>query len=220
MKAMANPRNGSNRRFAIAAFCFVFSLSLGCARQEPVHPAGSAGQKLPFHPSPELESVDARPEGGSGAVPVSTTPFQGESQPGMVPAGTLLTVQLRGALSAATAQVGDSFLAIVADPLIIDGKTLVDSGTLVTGRVESAKLEPDRSSQLGYLRLILSSMDVKGKRLSIETSSLFARATPANGSAHSPDIRLQKGRRLTFRLIAPLVLNDQFRLASAAQLEQ
>jgi hypothetical protein len=216
MKAMANPRSGSSRRFARAAFCFVLTLSLGCARQEPVHPAGSTAQKLPFHPSPELESVAAHPEDGSGAVPVSTTPFQ-ESQPGMVPAGTLLTVQLRGALSAATAQVGDSFLAIVADPLIMDGKILVDSGTLVTGRVESAKLEPDHSSQLGYLRLILSSMDVKGKKLSLETSSLFARATPANGSPHSADVRLKKGHRLTFRLIAPLVLNDQFRLASAAR---
>jgi len=218
MKAMANPRSGSNRRFAVAATCFVLGFCLGCARQEPVHPAGSAGQTLPFHSSPELESVAVHPEAGSGSGPVSTTPFQGDSQSGTVPAGTLLTVQLRGALSVTT-QAGDSFLAIVADPLIIDGKTLVDSGTLVTGRVESAKVEPDHSSQLGYLRLILNSMDVKGKKLSLETSSLFAR-TNANGSARATSVRLQKGHRLTFRLTAPLVLNDQFRLASAAQVRQ
>jgi hypothetical protein len=220
MKAMANPRSGRIRRFAVAAICFVFSASLGCSRQEPVHPAEATGQSLPFHPSADLQSVDARPEAGSEAPPVRTTPFQGESQAGVVPVGALLTVKLRGALSAATAHVGDNFLATVADPLIIDGKMLVDSGTLVSGRVESARMEPDRSTQLGYLRLALNSMDMKGKKLSLETASLFARSPAADGLARSASVRLRKGHRLTFRLTAPLVLNEQYKMASAAPLGQ
>jgi hypothetical protein len=219
MKAMANPRSGRIRRFAVAAICFVLGVALGCSRQEPVHPAEATGQTLPFHSSADLESVAAHPESGS-ATPVSTTPFTGESQSGVVPVGALLTVQLRGALSAATAHVGDSFLAFVADPLVIDGKILIDSGTPVSGHVESARIEPDRSAQLGYLRLVLNSMDMKGKKLSLETASLFARAPAVDGLARSASVRLRKGHRLTFRLTAPLVLNEQYKIASAAPLEQ
>lgn len=216
MRAMVNCRLRKHCRIAVAAIGCVLGLLLGCSRQESINRSTSpAGRTIPFHSSSDLES-DASPD----AKPVRMAPFEGVAQPGMAPAGTLLTVQLRSSLSASTARPGDTFLAVVAEPLLIDGKTLVDSGTLVKGRVESTRLESDHSPQLSYLRLALTSVDVRSRKVPLETSSLFARATAMNGSPRSTSVRLQRGHRLTFRLTAPLILSDQYRIASAAPVGQ
>jgi hypothetical protein len=113
---------------------------------------------------------------------------------------------------------GDTFTASVAGPLTIDGDTLIDRGTPVRGRVEFAQPpagRPGLSPDPGYVRLILNSITVDGRALALQTSSLFARGTlQTSGSSknrgpnYANGFLVQKGRRLTFRLTAPVVLAD------------
>jgi hypothetical protein len=85
---------------------------------------------------------------------------------------------------------------------VVEGNTLIPRDAVVSGRVESArtsKIRPDR----GYVRLSLDSVQVDGLAVPVETASLFARHLPAS-DADSATIRLEKGRRLTFRLKEPI----------------
>jgi hypothetical protein len=132
-------------------------------------------------------------------------------------------------LSILTVHPGDTFIAFVAGPLTIDGDTLIQSGTPVSGRVESAQpsiIHPGLRPDPGYVRLALNSITIDGRPLDLQTSSLFAKGTfqstglssassPGTGSgAPTRDLRLQKGRRLTFRLTAPVLLTDPNSIAN------
>ena len=99
---------------------------------------------------------------------------------------------------------------------MIDGQELVARGTAATGRVLEAK--PSRHSlDPGYLRIVLVSLNVGGKPVTIETSSIFAKGgsreerNPATGAAsgaaakdrdrdRDKDIVFAIDRRLNFRL--------------------
>jgi hypothetical protein len=229
MFKMIRPRKLLQSPAALGLFCLVLSLSLseGCARPEHPTNAGSSAseQKLPFYPDVEQTSasdsshlqhhnkVSADPKLATGL------PFQAGSRSRVLPSGTLLTVQLEDSLSTAKVRAGDAFTASVAAPLTIDGETLIARGAAVTGRVESARSQADRpglASGSGYFRLTLNAITVDGRQLTLQTSSLFARGTSqswdvsSSGSPsdlHSDGILVQKGRRLTFRMTAPLTLD-------------
>jgi hypothetical protein len=194
------------------------SLSQGCDRSEPQHQTDKSSpvseQNLPFHPDAQGTSASAispDPKVASG-LPFRIAPQH------ILPSGTLLTVQLEDSLSTNKVRPGDTFTALVAAPLTIDGETLLKRGTAVSGRIESAQSLTDhpggpsdlRYSGSGYLRLTLSAITVEGKQLAVQTSSLFARGAlqPSN------DIQVQKGRRLTFRLTAPLSLDEPGSMAN------
>jgi hypothetical protein len=216
MYAMVKLRSNLTRRSFLFAFCFALSLSPGCARQEPLQrtdgSSAASEQKLPFHSDAHQasDSDDAGPIVPPDPKLVTAMPFQAGSRPRVLPSGTLLTVQLGGSLSAASVRAGDIFTASVTSPLVIDGETIVDRGTPVTGRIESEQSDPGRAPALGYFRLTLNAITVGGRPVALHTSSLFARGTiqPSNVSSGSSTVRVQKGRRLTFRLTAPVTLDD------------
>lgn len=194
-------------------FCFTLGLSQGCAGPSPLRRADETSpvsDKLPFH----TDTVHAAGGGATPAVPSDPklgggVPFRGRLHQRVLPAGTLLTVQLSRTLSAARVRAGDNFAAAVAAPIRIDGETLVDRGAAVTGRIESTESETDQDRALGYFRLTLNSITVAGKLVPLQTSSLFAPGTTQSSSlSRSNSIRVQKGHRLTFRLIAPVTLDN------------
>ncbi len=118
-----------------------------------------------------------------------------------LPAGTLVTVRLQAPVYASTVTSETSFEAVVAEPVVVEGNTLIPRGASVAGRVESArtsKLKPNR----GYVRLALQSVQVGDVRVPVQTASLFAREAPLGDDPISA-IHLEKGRRLTFRLAEP-----------------
>lgn len=164
--------------------------------QEGTSPASTAGL-----PSPGL---------ADGAKPDSSLPF-GDSQG--LPAGTLLTVRLKNPISTDDSGFTATFDAVVDEPVLIEGNLLLPRGAAVAGRVESA-----RTSQLkrnrGYVRLTLASIDIGGRGMPIQTSSLFVKGSPsqtqsAEGGTFLQGLHLESGRRLTFRLNEPLSLSGQ-----------
>jgi hypothetical protein len=233
MYTMTKLRGGWHYRFNFRMFCLALSLSLsqGCARTEPLHRTDASSQaseqNLPFHPETDHASASdgAHPAVSPDPGLAGALPFRAASHPRILPSGTLLTVQLEDSLSTAKVRAGDAFTASVAAPLTIDGGTLIESGTAVTGRVESAQSQADRPDLVpgsGYFRLTLTAITVEGRQVALHTSSLFAREALRQSSVSSPgspsdlrsDTRVQKGRPLTFRVTAPVTLDDPKSMAN------
>src|SRR6202049_317512 len=145
---------------SVALAWLTLSWTTGCSRQLPVPASGEAAKtsQLPFD----------RVSGSGGISPTSGFAFDG------LPAGTEITAQLQTALSSADSRVGESFEAVVDEPVIVAGKIVVPRGTTVTGSVLEAKASRSLQ-QPGYLRLTLESMVVNGKAVPLRASSIFAK---------------------------------------------
>ena len=92
-------------------------------------------------------------------------------QPIIVPAGTALTVRLGQALSSKTSQPGQTFLATLAQPVSVEGRTAIPAGATVSGTVVSAKAKGKFKGE-GELTLALTNVTVKGHTYSIQTQTL------------------------------------------------
>ena len=108
-------------------------------------------------------------------------PFSSESKLGSlfsskpainIPAGTVLGVTMQSSVSSATAGSGDHFEAVIDEPVVINGKTVIPKGASATGRVVAAK-SSGRLKDPGYLRLTLESVTIDGKDVPVTTSTLF-----------------------------------------------
>jgi hypothetical protein len=226
MFTVARLRRNRERQSGLVGLGLALSLSLsviftqGCARSEPAQSSEASSpasqQKLPFHTEGDQASAgdDALPAVAPDAKRPASMPFRAMSRARILPAGTLLTVQLKDSMSAARVHAGDVFTASVVAPLVIDRDRLVEPGTVVTGRVEAARSLPERPGKVpgsGYFRLSLTAITLEGRQLALQTSSLFARGTlqPSEG------VGVPKGRRLTFRLTTPVALDAPNSLANS-----
>jgi hypothetical protein len=206
-------------RIAIVILILVLCLLCACGHPPAENSSSSAdSQELPFDRAPRSTGISP----SQSLVPSSTK----------LPEGTPIPVRLKSELSTASSHAGDTFEAIVDEPVVVDGQTLVARGTPVIGRVLEAKpsansrrrsLEHsfERSLEPGYLRIVLVRLNLGGRQVMIETSSIFAKGgsreerNPATGAASGAtaknkdkdrdkdrgrDIVIGIGRRLTFRL--------------------
>jgi len=175
--------------------------AVACSRPSGVPAAGTPQDNAaPFRPDNPRDSEEPSTAPGSG-FSAGNLPFH-DSQ--SLPAGTLLTVRLKGELTAGTSISRTGFEAIVDQPVVVDGNTLLPRGTTASGRIEAVRISTVKPNR-AYVRLALESVHVGGVDVPVQTASLFARQ-----SSQSEDlIRLEKGRRLTFRLTEPLVLSTQ-----------
>jgi hypothetical protein len=179
--------------------------SAACSR--PVDGAQAGQHRVPFKEG-ENAARDSHPDGAStekndGLRPDSGLPF-GDSQ--TLPAGTLLSVRLTNPIATDNPSFSGVFDAVLDEAILAEGDVLLPRGASVAGRVESARASGLRRNR-SYLRLTLDSVKVGNRELPIQTSSLFVRAVAAAavfGSGSSPQVvRLESGRRLTFRLSEP-----------------
>ena len=177
-----------------------------CGRPPAENASNSAAsQKLPFDRQPRSTGISP-----SQALIPSTT---------KLPEGTAISVRLESALSSASSHSGDGFRAILDAPVVLDGQPLVAGGISANGRVLEAKPatnSPRNPVEPGYLRIVLVSLNVGGRTVAIETSSIFAKggfreerssaATGATSGARrtdrekSKDIEFEVDRHLNFRL--------------------
>jgi hypothetical protein len=181
------------RAFAVLALGF----AVGCGKPTGV-PEQSSGnsQKLPF----DRESHSNGISPSQSLIPPTTRLAE----------GTSMTVHLQKTLSSASVQAGDSFEGVLDEPVLVDGQPLIARGSAVTGRVLDAK-PSGRSRNPGYMRLALVSVNVGGKNVLIETSSIFAKAASHSGRAikgassdtNQKDVVFTPERRLTFFLAQP-----------------
>jgi hypothetical protein len=167
--------------FPRLGFVLMLCLLGACGRPpEEKAPTGANPQGLPFDRQPRAGGISP-----TGLIPSTTK----------LPEGTPIPVRLQSGLSSASSHAGDTFNAIVDEPVVVDGQTLVGAGTTATGRVLEVKASVgsrengressqdsshddashESSSEPGYLRIVLVSLNVGGKTVAIETSSIFAK---------------------------------------------
>jgi hypothetical protein len=138
--------------------------AIGCNRQATVSPVDTG--VVPAKQEAELpfERIAQK----SGISPTSSVIPPGAN----IPIGTAISVRLKYVLSSARQRAGDRFEALLDEPLVLNGETLVERGTIVTGRVLEAR-HASHSKSPGYLRLVLTSVPVLGKVELVQTSSAF-----------------------------------------------
>ena len=100
---------------------------------------------------PEIAGVDDQttiePEAAASAPLAPPPPVEKpKPQPLVVPAGTVLTVRTGQALSSKSSQTGQAFLATLAQPVSVKGRSALTSGSTVGGTVVTAKTKGDRAS--------------------------------------------------------------------------
>jgi BON domain-containing protein len=113
----------------------------------------------------------AAPEPAAQAAPPPPPVEKPKPQPVVVPAGTALTVRVGQALGSKTSQPGQTFLATLAQPVSVGGRTAIPAGATVSGTVVNAKAKGKFKGE-GQLSLALTSVTVKGQTYSIQTSPL------------------------------------------------
>ena len=141
-----------------------------------------------------------------------------ESKPLVLPADTMLYVRMQQPLTSASAKPGQTFAATLDEPLLADDQTVAQAGTEVTGTVVAAR-DSGRVNSAGYVRVVISSMNVNGKTIPLETASVIAgganirnhnlsfvmgRTNSFQDTGHKTLAGFTAGQRLAFRLTQPL----------------
>src|SRR5207244_13160839 len=106
---------------------------------------------------------------GADSRSKSYEPFKKPERKVVIPSGTRFRVALIDAVSSDKSRPGDSFMASLAEPIVVDGKTLLEKGTRVQGRVVDAK-ESGRVKGRASIELMLTEIRRdNGKSLNIST---------------------------------------------------
>jgi hypothetical protein len=129
---------------------------------------------------PGVSGVDDETAVPGGALPeqAANTPAPAPApveapkpEPIVMPAGTPLVVTVDQTLSSKTSTTGQTFLATVAQPVTVDGRTVIPKGSSVTGTVITAKQKGKIKGE-GELSLTLTGITIRGKTYPIHTGPL------------------------------------------------
>jgi hypothetical protein len=97
-----------------------------------------------------------------------------------VPAGTNFDVVLIDAISTGKNKAGDRFMASLAEPIVVNGNTVVGKGTKVQGRIVDAE-GSGRVKGRANIRMVLTSIIDGEKSFPIVTKPLVAEAEGSKG---------------------------------------
>ncbi len=208
-------RRRSSRRLAIAMMLLAQLCALACSPPAGLQSSNNTTQAdqhpVPFHDeNAKTGASDSASFAENDSKSETPLPFH---DPQNLPAGTLLTVRLKNPIFAENLDANSTFEAVVDQPVVINGNQLLPQGTIVFGRVESARASHLKRNR-GYLRLTLESIHFAGSNVPLQTSSLSVggNAGPAaeppsqeqSANASATAVRLEKGHRLVFRLTEPV----------------
>jgi hypothetical protein len=154
----------------LVALCFV----LGCS-SNPSTPASSTdGSNAANGSSAASGGVNGSKTGDNKSV--ASKPVK---QNITIPQGTQITVRLGETLSSKSSSAGQGFSATVAEPLVIDGKTVIEKGASARGTVVDAKgMGHFKGGAL--LEVRLSSVTINGRETSVDTG-MVARQLAGKG---------------------------------------
>ncbi len=116
--------------------------------------------------TPEPRTLGEQVQQAAERTPLPPPP----PKPIVVPAGTTLTVRLNQAVGSKTSKPGTPFTGSVSTPITIDGKTVIPSGSDITGIVKDAK-KAGKFKGAGVLSMHLDSITVRGHQYNIVTMS-------------------------------------------------
>lgn len=161
------------KRLLLGSAIMILALLVGCTKQ----PTASDDQGSSAGPG----GTTTAQGGGSGASQQKAPGLLERltSKPVTLPAGTVLTVRLGQQIGSKENNAGDSFAATVAEPVDVEGKTVIPSGAEATGTVIEA-VPRGKFKGAAKLKIALTSVRVNGSNYDIQTES-YARASKGKG---------------------------------------
>jgi hypothetical protein len=132
----------------------------------PPPPASSPTESAPPQAAPAAPSAAPAPSSVAQA-PAPPPP----AQPLVIPAGTRIRVTLGETLGSKVSQTGQSFSATVADPIVVNGVTVVRAGAPASGTVVEAK-SLGRFKGAASLAIRLDSIRAEGSTYPVATSTV------------------------------------------------
>jgi hypothetical protein len=134
--------------------------------------AGATGVDDQTAVDPQVVASEPMAAQPAASQPPPPAPVEApKPQPIVVPAGTALTIKLGQALGSKTSQSGQTFLATLAQPVSVQGKSALTAGSTASGTVVSAKAKGKVKGE-GELILALTSITVRGHTYPIKTATL------------------------------------------------
>jgi hypothetical protein len=141
---------------------------LSCSKK-PEQPASAGDQNQP------TTGTEANKPGAQRSPaersPMAEARKPEAAKPIVVPAGTMITVRLAQPVGTKISQSGQTFSATVAQPVEVNGQTVIPSGADATGTVVTAT-RAGRFKGGSVLRLKLDSVTINGRPHRIETSAV------------------------------------------------
>ncbi|MGC2696223.1 MAG: hypothetical protein WA738_10580 [Candidatus Angelobacter sp.] len=165
----------SMRVFFVTAL-FALCLLLGCSSQPPA-PATSTDN--PNAANSGAAAGNAGSDKNGSANRSGEKKIAAERQPITIPQGTVITVRLGETLSSKSSSTGESFSATVAEPVVVDGKTVIEKGAAARGSVVDAK-SMGHFKGGALLEVKLDSVTINGKETSVSTG-MVARSVSGKG---------------------------------------
>ena len=153
---------------ALLALCLV----IGCS-SKPSTPASSTD-----NPNAAGDNAAGGAAGGKSASGKSAA-SKPVPQTITIPVGTVITVRLGETLSSKDSSAGQSFSATVAEPVDVDGKTVIEKGAAARGTVVDAK-SMGHFKGGALLEVRLSSVSINGRETSVDTG-MVARSVAGKG---------------------------------------
>jgi hypothetical protein len=92
-------------------------------------------------------------------------------KPVVIPSGTVLTVRLAQAVGSKASQTGERFQASLAEPVAVNGKTVIPAGASAAGSVTEAHAA-GRFKGGATLNIVLDSVTIKGTPYHIQTMAM------------------------------------------------
>jgi hypothetical protein len=117
------------------------------------------------------DSAPSAPASGSGGSSASSPAAAPAPAPLVVPTGTEITVTVDQKLSSKTSQAGQGFMATVAQPVTVDGRTVIPKGSSVSGKVLRSK-EKGKIKGEGELAITLTSVTIREKNYPLSVGTL------------------------------------------------
>ena len=160
------------------------------ARNDPkIEPPSPAPQPAPEAPQPVATPVPQPPPPAPEPVPVpqpAAAPVQTPDAPGphtvVLTAGTRLIVRIGETISSARSQIGDTFVATLEQPLVIDGFIICERGSRVIGKVTQAT-PAGRAGGQSHLGLELTKLNTSDRqRIEIRTDTYSRDGSGSTGS--------------------------------------
>ena len=147
---------------------------VACSKEPSTTNADSKAQ-----PASALASAPAgAPASAPASVPAEVVDKAQPAPKARIPAGAKLRVALLDSVSSDKSRSGDSFMASLTEPIVVNGKTVLATGTKIRGRVVDAN---DSGRVKGLASLALKLMEIvreNGKPVSISTKQYTAVAQP------------------------------------------
>jgi hypothetical protein len=157
--------------YVVALFALWFVI--GCA-SKPSTPASSTD-----NPNASGDNAAGGAAAGSKSAGGKTSASKPAPQTVTIPAGTVITVRLGETLSSKDSSAGQSFSATVAEPVDVDGKTVIEKGASARGTVVDAK-SMGHFKGGALLEVRLSSVSINGRETSVNTG-MVARSVSGKG---------------------------------------